>query len=158
MYGYEDCTPRDHLNAIQDHLDSMYSDLEEEIETKEQQINLLEQRVDRILEDATMVSVQLADQIEATNRAYSQRAIAAVAFAHTVLSLGGTAGISRDNREDQPDNWRVVLYVDTPAGQLSWHIAPNDQQMLAGLPEYVRAWDGTYNSSNVEFYKGFSRV
>ena len=158
MYGYDDCTARERYDIILDNLDAMYDELKSTIETKEQQIDVLEQRVDRILEDATIVSVQLADQTEATNRAYTQRAIAAVAFAHTVLALGGTAGVSRDNREDQPDEWRVVLYVDTPAGQLSWHIAPNDQAMLEGIPEYIRAWDGTYNSSNVEFYKGFARV
>lgn len=155
MFGYDDCNARERYDIILDNLDAMYDDLKSTIDIKDGQIGALEQRVDRILEDATIVSIRLADQTEATNRAYSQRAIAAVAFAHTVLSYGGTAGVSKDNREDQPDDWRVVLYVDTPAGQMSWHIAPADQPMLAGLPEYIRAWDGTYNSSNVDFYKGF---
>lgn len=155
MFGYDDSTARERYDVILDNLDAMYDNLKSTIETKEQQIDVLEDRVDRILEDAMLVSVKLADQTEATNRAYTQRAIAAVAFAHTVLALGGTAGIGRDNREDQPDNWRVVLYVDTPAGQLSWHIAPNDQAMIQGLPNYTKPWDGTYNSSNVAFYKDF---
>lgn len=158
MFGYEEVNPRDRYEAIQTHLDAMYDDLSLEIADKENQIDVLEQRVDRILEDAMIVSVKLAEQTEATNLAYTQRAIAAVALAHTVLALGGTAGIGKDGLTDQPDEWRVVLYVDTPAGQLSWHIAPNDQAMLAGLPNYTKPWDGTYSSSNVNFYKDFSCV
>lgn len=155
MFGYDDCSPREHYDAIQDHLDAMYSDLNDEIDEKEKQIHVLEQRVDRILEDAMVVSVQLAEQKEAVNRAYTQRAIVAVAFAHTVLQYGGKAGVGQDDREDQPKAWRVVLYVDTPAGQLSWHIAPNDQHMLEGIPEYDGTWDGKWNSADPDFYKGF---
>lgn len=155
MFGYEDLTPRQRYDVILDNLDAMYDDLKAETDVLEDQVSMLESRVDRLLEDGMVVSVKLAEQTERTNVAYSQRAIAAVAFAHTVISLGGTAGVGRDNREDQPDNWRVVLYVDTPAGQLSWHISPADQPMLEGLPEYTKPWDETYNSSNANFYKGF---
>jgi len=155
MYGYEDCTPRQRYDAILDNLDAMYEDLKQEIDEKEEQIQVLEQRVDRVLEESTIANVKLADQTQLTNLAYSQRAIAAVAFAHTVIALGGTAEVGKDSREDRLDCWRVVLYVDTPAGQLSWHIAPQDQPMLQGLPEYVGKWDEMYNSADVDFYKGF---
>lgn len=41
----------------------------------------------------------------------------------------------------EPD-WPVV-YVDTPAGQLSWHIAPADVRFFAHVPRNESVvWDG----------------
>lgn len=157
MFGYEETSPRDRYEAIQDHLDAMYGDLTEEIESRDRQIEKLEDRVDDVLAEKVLLSVKLAEQTEATDKAYTQRAIVAIAFANTVLANGGSAGVGTDDREDQPSNWRVVLYVDTPAGQLSWHIAPSDQYMLDGLPQYTKPWDGTFNSSNTDFYKEFTK-
>lgn len=148
MFGYEKPTARERYEAIQEHLDAMYSDMEDEIETLDRRVNDLHDKIEELNDEIYM-------QKDRINSAYTQRAIAAIAFAHTVLSLGGTAGIGRDGREDQPDEWRVVLYVDTPAGQMSWHIAPADQAMLEGLPQYTGTWDGNWNSADLAFYKRF---
>lgn len=156
MFGYDEGTPRERYDAILDHLDAMYDDLKTQIDVAEARADVAESRTDSLLDEVQTLSMALQNQREATNRAYSQRAIAAVALAHTVLCYGGTAGTGLDSREDQPDAWRVVLYVDTPAGQLSWHIAPDDQPMLKGLPVYNGKWDGTFHSSNTDFYKSFN--
>lgn len=148
MFGYEDATPRQRYDVILDNLDAMYDALKQEVVSAEE-------AADNLQEDLWVAQNKISAAEERTNTAYSQRTIAAVAFAHTVLSLGGRAGVGRDDRDNQPDAWRVVLYVDTPAGQLSWHIAPADQPMLQGLPEYAGTWDGMYNSSDVSFYNGF---
>jgi hypothetical protein len=60
--------------------------------------------------------------------------------AHLVAHLATTypAWISTDLAE--PD-WPVV-YVDTPAGQLSWHIAPRDMDLFEGVPRGLVPWDG----------------
>jgi hypothetical protein len=154
-YGYEEPSPRDLYDAIVDNLEALYDGLQESLDKEERRADILEQRVDSLLEETTTMSQAYQQQREATDTAYTQRAIAAIAFAHTVLALGGTAGVGQDDRQDQAEEWRVVLYVDTPAGQLSWHIAPADQPMLAGLPEYKGKWSGSSNSSNTEFYKSF---
>lgn len=88
------------------------------------------------------------------NRAYSERAIASVLFAKMALCLGYAAGVGKDDNHDWDDCWRVVLYVDLPEGQISWHIAPNDQHLLAGLPEYKGKWDGKFTSRDDEFVRG----
>jgi hypothetical protein len=148
MYGYEQVTPHDRYHNIQEQLDCMYDDLTLEV-------NKAQEAADKIQEDLWIMENKLSAAEERVDTAYSQRTIAAVAFAHTVLSLGGVAGVGLDDRKDQPDEWRVVLYVDTAAGQISWHIAPKDQAMLEGLPQYVGTWNGTYNSSDLTFYKRF---
>jgi len=153
MYGYEELSPRERYDTIVDNLEAMYDGLQESLDKEERRADILEQRVDSLLEETTAMSQACQQQREATDTAYTQRAIAAIAFAHTVLALGGSAGVGQDDREDQEDDWRVVLYIDTPAGQMSWHIAPLDQPMLEGLPAYEKPWDQTFNSSNNLFYK-----
>lgn len=148
MFGYEEMTQRERYDAIVDHIDTMYTDMVDQIDSLEHQVDSLQSKIERLNDE-------LKIQTDRTNTAYTQRAIAAVAFAHTVLLQGGSAGVGRDSREDQPDEWRVVLYVDTPVGQLSWHIAPSDQYMLEGLPQYSGTWDGKWNSAELTFYKRF---
>lgn len=51
--------------------------------------------------------------------------------------------------------WRIV-YVDSPAGQLSWHIAPGDWHLFAHVPHDVDvAWDG---HSTPEKYERLRRI
>ncbi|MBO9428059.1 hypothetical protein [Sulfitobacter sp. R18_1] len=90
---------------------------------------------------------------ERVSRAYSERAAAAVAMARFALMSGYNAGVGRDSNEDWDDEWRVVLYVDTPGGQVSWHISPDDQHFLEGLPNYEGDWDGTFLSRDGSFLK-----
>lgn len=153
MYGYKEATASDHYDAILDHLDSLH----DKCKDGEARADKLDDDIEEARNEASFYKDEALTAKARLNTAYSQRAIVAVTLAHTVLSYGGRAGIGRDDREDQPDAWRVVLYVDTHAGQLSWHISPDDQPMLEGLPIYGGKWDGTYNSSNVDFYKGFKQ-
>ena len=150
-YGYEESTLSNHYDVILDHLDSLHDLCKDESAAADK----LRDQVEDLEYDLQEASSKAKDFETRLNTAYSQRAIVAIALAHVVIQHGGTAGVGQDDREDQPDAWRVVLYVDTPAGQLSWHIAPDDQLMLEGLPTYSKAWDGSWNSSNTQFYKGF---
>lgn len=84
-------------------------------------------------------------------RAYRERTAAAVALARMAIELGYKAGIGKDDNDSWDDEWRVVLYVDTPAGQVSWHIAPTDQDLLRDLPKYNGKWDGTFRSRDSSF-------
>lgn len=86
-----------------------------------------------------------------SKRAYSERAYAVAALARMALMCGFNAGVGKDDREDCPDEWRVVVYVDTPMGQVSWHCHPDDQWVLKGLPEYTGKWDGTFKSRDGSF-------
>jgi hypothetical protein len=80
------------------------------------------------------------DRLEAErDAAYRGRALAAVALAHAALALGLRAGVRID--PDQTPEWRHVLMVELPAGQVSWHIAEADVPLLVGLPDY-QEWDG----------------
>ena len=73
---------------------------------------------------------------------YSERNRLAAAFARMALAAGFKAGKGVDPDETK---WPVV-YVDTPNGQVSWHIAESDQDVLEGLPQYDGEWDGTFTA------------
>lgn len=96
------------------------------------------------------ILTECADRIKSLEariaRVYSERTAAAVAMARFALACGYTAGVGKDDNQSWDDEWRVVLYVDTPRGQVSWHIAPEDQPLLVGLPKYEGEWDGTFRS------------
>jgi len=70
---------------------------------------------------------------------YEQRCALAVALARMTLAAGGSAGV-----EWKEDGEWPVLYIDTEAGQISYHISDDDQWMLADLPDYDKGWDGKY--------------
>jgi hypothetical protein len=68
---------------------------------------------------------------------YLDRNLLAIAFARMAQQAGWQAGWSID--ASAPD-W-YVIYVETPYGQVSWHIPP---QLLEGLslPQHPLPWDG----------------
>ena len=69
--------------------------------------------------------------------AYFDRNLLALAFARMALDRGWTAGVRTD--PDDPD-W-PILYVDTPHGQVSWHL-PAREFDLSAWPAYPGTWDG----------------
>lgn len=75
---------------------------------------------------------------------YRERAIAGVLFAKMAIRNGYEAGTGLD------DGW-AVLYVQLPEGQVSWHFAETDLDLLEGLPEFAGKWDGTSNGRDTKF-------
>ena len=73
---------------------------------------------------------------------YSERNRLAAAFARMALAAGFKAGKGVDPDETK---WPVV-YVETPNGQVSWHIASRDADILKGLPDYEGQWDKTWRA------------
>lgn len=69
---------------------------------------------------------------------YRERNQIAAGLAHLVMVAGGNAWIGHDPSE--PD-W-PVLFIELPTGQVSWHFAPTDVDLLEGIPTSERPWDG----------------
>ena len=82
---------------------------------------------------------------EKLDSVYAERNRLAVAFARMALAAGFRAGKGVD-----PDKWPVV-YVETPNGQVSWHIAESEASALEGLPEYPGEWDGSYRARDANW-------
>lgn len=78
--------------------------------------------------------------------AYGERNRCVYLIVLLAQALGLRVGMGRHiDKEDVPwdDEWRNVVYVDLPSGQVSWHI--HDSEMTWGfdaLPKYPDPWDG----------------
>ena len=69
--------------------------------------------------------------------AYFDRNQLALAYAKLAQEKGWRVGFGLD--PDEPD-W-PVLYIDTPAGQVSWHL-PVAEVAIQDWPVYEGEWDG----------------
>lgn len=52
--------------------------------------------------------------------------------------------LARHPEEDKnwDDDWRWIVFVDAPTGQLSWHIHDNEFKKFSHLPQGKNEWDG----------------
>ena len=67
---------------------------------------------------------------------YIDRNLIAQIFGQFARLLGWNAGLGEDR--DEP-NW-PVLFVDTPFGQVSWHMPKNE--IFCNWKQYELSWDG----------------
>lgn len=76
--------------------------------------------------------------------AYSERNKLVAAFARVALRLGWRAGVGYHPLADKEweQDWRTIVFVDLPTGQVSWHFHDSERDLLKGLPAYAEAWDG----------------
>lgn len=88
----------------------------------------------------SLVLQELAEAQERLNEVYAERNALAVAFATAMQALGYLAGYGLD--ADANADW-PVLYVSTPAGQVSWHLPKAEAaHSRIALGVYGQPWDG----------------
>ncbi|MEJ1472138.1 MAG: hypothetical protein RPU59_13890 [Candidatus Sedimenticola sp. (ex Thyasira tokunagai)] len=77
--------------------------------------------------------------------AYLERNRSIALLAKMAMALGLTAGVGQDNNEDWSPEWRNVVYIDLPTGQVSWHFHEREKYLFEALPTYTGKWDGTWH-------------
>jgi len=53
-----------------------------------------------------------------------------------------TLGKHDENDKDWGKEWLNIVYIETPQGQLSWHLHDNDVELFAHLEYSNVKWDG----------------
>lgn len=90
-------------------------------------------------------SEELNTALQAKDAAYRERNQCVALLVRMALALGWRAGVGRHADEPgetwEPD-WRTIIFIDLPTGQVSWHFHDSETELLAGLPAYMGAWDG----------------
>jgi hypothetical protein len=74
--------------------------------------------------------------------AYAERDQCVALIARMALKLGYPAWLGRHEGADWDDDWRTIVFVQLPAGQVSWHIHDSELPMFRGLVASGPAWDG----------------
>jgi len=44
--------------------------------------------------------------------------------------------------EEWEDDWRTIIFIDLPTGQVSWHIHDSEKGLFSHLQETRNDWDG----------------
>ena len=77
--------------------------------------------------------------------AYAERNQVVALLARMALALGWRAGLRGHEPDPDPtwdDDWKNVVVIDLPAGQVTWHYHDGDRPLFASLPSYPASWDG----------------
>lgn len=79
------------------------------------------------------------EERESKNGAYKERDMLVCA-----LSKLFPAYLARHNEEDTKweNDWRWIVYIDLPTGQVSWHIHDSEREMFNHLEVKENNWDG----------------
>lgn len=94
--------------------------------------------------DHTRVAQKLLDQQGDISRLETERDGAYRERAHLVALLASLHPSHIGHTDPAAPDWAVVV-VETPAGQLSWHIAPRDMDLFTHVrptDRVCRGWDG----------------
>lgn len=93
------------------------------------------------------------DLLNEKDAAYRERnrlvaALARVADAHdgpvSMWPEPWRAGMGRHPEDDATwdREWMTIVFLDTPVGQLSWHVHDSELALFEGIPPYEGTWDG----------------
>lgn len=83
----------------------------------------------------------------AKDRAYAERDMCVAALARVAVSQGFHAWLGRHEGDPWEDDWRNIVFIGLPTGQVSWHIHDSELPQFAWLPRREPyngwwTWDG----------------
>jgi hypothetical protein len=91
---------------------------------------------------------QIEALIKQKDQAYSERNKVVAALAHVlshVFFSNINVGVAQHdiNDKDWEADWRTILVIELPAGQVTWHFHDSEKYLLEGLPTFDDyKWDG----------------
>jgi hypothetical protein len=76
--------------------------------------------------------------------AYAERNQAVALIARMAHHFGLKVGVAQHPYDDESweRDWRTIVFIDLPTGQVSWHFHDSEKRLLIGLPGYEKEWDG----------------
>ena len=88
--------------------------------------------------------VRLREAEKSKDCVYNERDRCVALIARMAEELGYRVGLGEHPREDASwdHDWRTIVFVDLPAGQVSWHVHDSERSLFAAIGEYVGQWDG----------------
>lgn len=100
--------------------------------------------IQRTVADCTALRARVAELEKQKNGAYAERNQLVALLARMAPWIGWGAGIGRhpDSDATWERDWMTIAFIDLPTGQASWHFHDSEYRLLAGLPKYLKEWDG----------------
>jgi hypothetical protein len=95
--------------------------------------------------DYTEAKKSLEEMRERKDDAYHERNQCVALIVRMALQLGLNAGVGfhedKTGEEWDPE-WRTIVFIDLPSGQVSWHLHDSQKYLIKDLPVYFSPWDG----------------
>ncbi|QLE46556.1 hypothetical protein FD723_40805 (plasmid) [Nostoc sp. C052] len=104
--------------------------------------NLAKGKIGIISNLPTMDAYKAVSANEAKNLAYSERNKLLVPLCKMAIALNLVAGIGQHQGEEWDDDWRNIIFLELPTGQISFHIHDSELHLFQFLPPYTGKWDG----------------
>ncbi len=81
---------------------------------------------------------------DATAPVYLERARVLALATKALQAMGVRCGLGRHEANDPTWDpaYSTIVFVDLPAGQVSWHVHDSEVKLFAHLPPYEAPWDG----------------
>lgn len=76
------------------------------------------------------------------DNAYNERDRCVALISHMAIALGLPVGLGFHEGPDWEDDWRTIVFVDLPSGQISWHVHEAERYLFSQLCAYHSKWDG----------------
>lgn len=87
-------------------------------------------------------------------KAYTERNMIVALLVREATAAGRQAWLGWHAGEGWPHDWRNVVYLELPSGQVSWHVHDSELVMFADLPRVVsEEWDGHSYDEKLERMK-----
>lgn len=109
---------------------------------REQNALLRAHGVGDLVDEITALQGHLAQLRQIKDLAYLERNRCVALLASLALDAGYTAGRARTAIAGWSEDWHGCIYIDFPAGQVSWHYHDSHAHLFAHLPPYAGEWDG----------------
>jgi len=97
---------------------------------------------DEVAHILPIIDERISQEIDTRNKAYAERNMCIALIARLAEMLGYNVGMKRHEGEDWEDDWRHVIFIDLPTGQLSWHLHDSEMENFPGIVPYLKEWDG----------------
>lgn len=92
--------------------------------------------------DYDAAAARIVELEAAKDGAYLERNKCVALIARMAMALGYWAGTAKTAIEGWSEDWHGCVYIDLPAGQVSWHYHDSQAHLFDWLPPYCGEWDG----------------
>jgi hypothetical protein len=96
---------------------------------------------------------EIEELTKAKDAAYRERDQVVALVARMALALGWRAGLRSHEPDPDPtwdEDWKNVVAIDLPTGQVTWHFHDSERPLFHSLPQYAGRWDGHTTATKYE--------
>lgn len=83
-----------------------------------------------------------ADMKDRKDAAYFERNQCVALIARMAIAMGLKAYVTKTAIEGWSEDWHGCVFIDLPAGQVSWHFHDSQAHLFQGIPRGEVKWDG----------------